>query len=130
MYCPRWLFLIPGTLLVVLGTSWRPILFFGPVISTASLIDLNTFISSCLLIVVGMQLLSFGAMSRYFAAIAGFLPQQPSRGAMVRHATTDRLALLPACSSSIGSALFGYAVSVWASADFGPLADPIDALAR
>ena len=125
MYCPRWLFIIPGSILVLLGTLLSVVLFFGPVRFQSLVIDLNTFISACLLVVVGVQLLSFGALSRYFAAITGFLPHSPRVVAMVRHATTDRLACLAAVLGLAGLSLFAYAVSTWAAVDFGPLSSPL-----
>ena len=125
MYCPRWLFIIPGSVLVLLGTLLSVALFFGPVRFQSLVIDLNTFISACLLVVVGVQLLSFGALSRYFAAITGFLPHSPRVVTMVRHATTDRLACLAAALGAAGVLLFAYAVSTWAGVDFGPLSSPL-----
>jgi Glycosyl transferase family 2 len=124
MYCPRWLFLIPGCALAGLGALLAAALFFGPLSFSNVGLDLNTFIASCLLVVVGVQLLSFGALARYFAAISGFLPNSPRVVKMMRYAATDRLVLVSAVLILIGFALFGYAVSAWATVDFGPLASP------
>ncbi len=125
MYCPRWLFVIPGASCLAVGGILSALLFFGPVTFPSIGLDLNSFITACMLILVGMQLLSFGALSRYFAAITGFLPDSPRVASMVRHATTDRLALAAGALMLLGVALFGFSLSAWAAVDFGPLANPI-----
>jgi len=45
--------------------------------------------------------------------------------AVLRHATTDRLALGGALLAMLGAAAFGYALNAWAMQDFGPLPDPM-----
>ena len=124
MYSPRWLFVVPGGLLVLLGAIVATVLFFGPLRFQSLVIDLNTFIIACLLVMVGMQLLSFGVLARYFAAIAGFLPHSPRVVTMVRHATTDKLVSLAAILVLAGLGFFAYAVSLWAAVNFGPLSSP------
>ena len=88
-------------------------------------LDLNTFIFACFLIVVGTQLLSFGGVSRYYATVAGLLPASARAQFLLRHVTTDRLVLMALAFTLIGLGLFSYAVSAWAARDFGPLPGPI-----
>lgn len=125
MYCPRWLFLVPGAVFFGLGASMAALLFLGPVNFPSLGLDLNSFITACMMVVIGIQLLSFGALSRYFAAITGFLPDSPRVATMVRHATTDRLTLVAAALVLAGLCLFGFSLSRWAAVGFGPLANPI-----
>lgn len=121
MYCPRWLFMIPGVSSIGLGCVLAALLFFGPITFPSVELDLNSFIAACMMIVVGMQILSFGALSRYFAAIAGFLPDSPRVSTMVRHATTDRMACAAGLLILTGLGLLGYSLLAWASVGFGPL---------
>jgi hypothetical protein len=89
-------------------------------------LDISTFISACFLAVAGVQLVSFGAISRHYAGLSGFLP--PTRGpsaAVFRYATTDHLALAGFLIVMVGAAVFGYALHAWAARDFGPLPDPM-----
>ena len=127
MFSPRWLFFIPGTCLMVIGLllgaalSWGPIKTFHNVV-----LDISTFISACFLAIVGVQLVSFGAISRHYAGLSGFLP--PSRGpsaVVFRYATTEHLALCGFVIAMVGAAVFGYALHAWAARGFGPLPDPI-----
>jgi hypothetical protein len=53
----------PGAVLTALGALLASLLFFGPVHFGANVIlDLNTFISACFLVVVGTQVMTFGAV--------------------------------------------------------------------
>ncbi|HEV7251685.1 MAG TPA: glycosyltransferase family 2 protein [Mesorhizobium sp.] len=122
MYNPRWLFMIPGAILTVCGAVLASMLFFGPIDLGGNLVlDLNTFIFACLLVVVGIQLVTFGALARYYATVTGFLPRSPRANALVRHLTTDRLALIGGACLLLGLSLFGYATASWAATGFGPL---------
>jgi glycosyltransferase involved in cell wall biosynthesis len=125
MYSPRWLFLIPGLSLIAIGLllvamlSWGPVTVYGDVV-----LDVNSFISGCFFTITGVQLISFGAISRAYAAISGYLPANARAKALLDHATTDRLALAGTLVAALGVAMFGYAIDVWAGQEFGPLPDP------
>jgi glycosyltransferase involved in cell wall biosynthesis len=125
MYSPRWLFVIPGATLIAIGTLLVAILYFGPLDFQSNVVlDLNSFVAACFFIIVGSQLLTFGALSRYYATITGFLPGSSRAKALVKHVTTDRLALLAGVLFCIGVLLFGSALIVWAGAGFGPITSP------
>lgn len=122
MYSPRWLFMIPGLILACLGAVVAAILFPGPlVVSEGLVLDLNSFIFSSFLVVAGIQLMTFGALARYYASITDFLPHSRRANALVEHLTTDRLVQLAAASFLVGCGLLGYAVISWAAVDFGTL---------
>lgn len=71
---------------------------------------------------LGAQLVSFGAISRSYAAISGFLPGNAPVMVLIRNAKTDRLAL--GCLQRwVG--VFGYAFTSGRKRDFGPLSDAI-----
>lgn len=125
MYNPRWLFFIPGTMLAGLGILLAAALFVGPLQVTGDLsLDFNSFVAACFMVVTGTQLVTFGALSRHYAARTGMLPATPGADWLQRNLSTDRLALGGGLALACGLALFGYAVADWASLGFGPLADP------
>ncbi|AZO10417.1 MULTISPECIES: glycosyltransferase family 2 protein [unclassified Mesorhizobium] len=122
---PRWMFFIPGTVLLSLGALLVTLLLLGPlqVIDNLSL-DLNTFVAACFMVVVGVQLLTFGAISRYYAEITGILPPNRRSDWLTRTISTDRLAANAGICFAGGALFFGYALLRWASLGFGPLDDP------
>ncbi|GLS40351.1 dolichol-P-glucose synthetase [Mesorhizobium tianshanense] len=124
VYNPRWMFFIPGTVLCGLGTLFAALLVFGPltVIDNLSL-DLNTFVAACFMVVTGVQLITFGVISRYYAEITGILPRSRRSDWLTRTMSTDRLAANAGICFAGGVLFFGYAVLRWAHLGFGPLDD-------
>jgi len=125
MYNPRWLFFIPGLSLCTLGALLSGLLFFGPLQVADNLsLDLNTFVAACFMVVVGVQLVTFGVLSRFYADITGVLPSNARSDWLARHISTDRLALNAGVCLLAGLGFFGYAVLSWAQLNFGPLSNP------
>ncbi len=125
MYSPRWLFFYPGGLLTALGVVLATVLFAGPVNLGAVQMDLNTFVAACLMIVAGVQLITFGVLSRTYAALTGFLPQGKVSEAILPHVSTESMALLGVGLIIAGLASFGYALSVWLGVNLGALLNPL-----
>jgi len=125
MYNPRWLFFIPGFSMIATGLLLAATLFFGPVkVFGDVILDIDSFISACFLIIVGVQFVSFGALSRSYAAIAGYLSRDTGSMTVLRHLTTDRLAVGGALLVAAGAATFSVALYAWALKGFGRLPDP------
>jgi glycosyltransferase involved in cell wall biosynthesis len=124
MYNPRWLFFIPGMTLFGVGLVFALLLLFGPlrVIDNMSL-DLNTFTAACFMMVAGVQLVTVGLISRYYAHVTGVLPATSRSDWLTRNISTDRLVLDAAVLLGAGILFFGYAVVRWANLGFGPLDD-------
>jgi hypothetical protein len=125
MYNPRWLFFFPGAVLGGLGTALAAALFVGPLQIAGDLsLDFNSFVAACFMVLTGTQLITFGALSRRYAARTGMLPATRGADWLVNNITTDRLALAAGATLLCGLLLFGSALLGWASLDFGDLRDP------
>ena len=124
MYSPRWLYLVPGFLLLGVGFILAFALLFGPLELANIVLDLNTLLVACCLAITGAQLVTFGALSRYFAVKSGFLPSPAIAEHMLRWANTERILQLGGALFVLGLVAFGYAMWSWARIDFGNLFDP------
>lgn len=126
MYTPKWLFFIPGAILTALGAALGMLLMMGPV-STAFgvVLDLNSFLAACMITIIGVQLLTFGALARSYASLIGMLPVGPHSRRIAELCTTDRLATLALALLIVGASLFGLAVLQWARVGFGDLVSPL-----
>ena len=126
MYNPRWLFVIPGIAIGVTGFLLAAALFFGPLQVLPGLsLDLNAFVAGCFMMAAGVQLITFGILSRYYAAITGLLPPSRNSTWLLENVHTDRLIMNAAICLAAGLAYFGYAVYAWGSVGFGPLVAPV-----
>lgn len=77
LYSPSWLFLYPGMLLILISGILSIFLFFGPVDIGFRYIDFHTFIGVGAIFYLGLNSLSFAAITRVFAFQAGLLPYTP-----------------------------------------------------
>lgn len=90
LYSPSWLFLYPGSLLVTLGGIMSVALFFGPVNIGFRYIDFHTFIAAGAMVYLGLNSLSFAAITRIFAFQTGLLPRTPRFFALFKYINLER----------------------------------------
>lgn len=74
LYSPRWLFFIPGCVLLVLGLFGSAILVAGPVHLGRLRLDVHTLVYTSACILLGFQLVSFYVFSRVYLVTHHFLP--------------------------------------------------------
>jgi glycosyltransferase involved in cell wall biosynthesis len=126
MYSPKWLFFYPGVLLILAGALLAGGLFLGPLRLDENLVlDNNTFVAACFMVISGVQLVSFAVLARHFAAVTGMLPPGFRSGWIVKHVTTDNVVRAAAGVLALGLATFGFAAWEWARVDFGLLENAI-----
>lgn len=75
LYSPNWLFLVPGMLLLLLGTGFGLRLQWAPWKIGPFGFDTNTLLVCSMAQVVGLQIFFFGIFARVFAVSEGLLPQ-------------------------------------------------------
>jgi len=77
IYSPRWLFLYPGILLMLIGIIASSILTRGAVTFAGIVFDVHTLLYTSLFIMIGFQFISFFVFSKVFAITNGLLPASP-----------------------------------------------------
>ena len=126
MYSPKWLFFYPGIFLTLFGLGLSAALMFGPIhLSKSVTLDFNSFLASTMLAIVGTQLITFGALARYYAALTRILPPNPRSDKILLLCKTDKLALWSLALLLLGGAVFAGSLIEWAKVDFGTLTNPI-----
>ena len=126
MYSPKWLFFYPGLLCVLFGLVLAAVLLPGQLwIGSHLSLGLNSFLTGCLLAIVGTQLITFGAVARYYAVVNGILPRGINSERIIYWCKTDRLILFALFLLISGGALFCVTLIKWAEVDFGLLPNPL-----
>ncbi len=120
MYSPRWLFLIPGAVLIVLGVVGYALALPGIQVFGATL-DVHTLLVASLAMLLGYQSLLFALFTKTFAITEGLMPRDRRLEAFFRHARLERGLLLGGASFLVGLGLIAVAWNRWRLADFGPL---------
>jgi hypothetical protein len=122
LHSPRWLFVYPGLLLVALGLLGSLLLSQGAVRVNPHLeLDVHTLAVACFAVLIGTQLVLFGALSRRYAMVEGFLPPPANFRDILMGLTLERVLWTAAGLLLAGAAGVGWAVWTWADANFGPL---------
>jgi glycosyltransferase involved in cell wall biosynthesis len=126
MYSPKWLFFYPGFLLTGVGVLLSAILLFGRTpLSSGLALDIHSFVTACMMTIVGVQLITFGAIARYYATVTGMLPRGPMSDRIVSWCKTDRFVEVAALFILAGAAMFAASLWQWARINFGDIADPL-----
>jgi glycosyltransferase involved in cell wall biosynthesis len=76
LYSPRWLFLIPGITLMILGLISSVSLITGPLRFFGKTLDIHTLVYTSGFILLGFQFISFYFFTRIYAVTHGLVPRQ------------------------------------------------------
>lgn len=120
MYSPRWLFLYPGMLLILLGLVGYGLALPGVQVFGANL-DAHTLLFASLFVLAGYQSIQFAAFTRTFAVSEGLLPSSPGLRRLERIFNLERGLALGLLTMLGGVILLGLAVHEWWLVNFGNL---------
>ncbi len=120
MCSPKWLFLLPGFLLLMLGAVATALALPGITIGPATF-DAHTLLFGSLAFILGYQAIVFAIMTKSFAVSEGFVPKDDRLLRFYRVATLERGLILGVLASLAGVMLLGVAVLQWKQAGFGAL---------
>lgn len=123
LYSPRWLFLYPGLLLIVIGLAVSLWLLPGPRLIGHIELDINTLTYAAFMILAGFQAVIFAIFSKVFAITGGLLPQDAQMDGLLKQVTLERGLILSMVLIVIGLGSSVAAMFYWSSRQFGPL-DP------
>ena len=120
IYCPRWLFLIPGIVLVLGGLLGYALVLPGLTIGKVTF-DAHTLLFASLAILCGYQSILFHVFAKTFAIGEGLLPNDAQLQRFYRIMNLERGLLAAAGLLALGVALLMLAVLEWRRVDFGDL---------
>jgi glycosyltransferase involved in cell wall biosynthesis len=120
MFSPRWLFLVPGVVLILLGIAaysialpgvqWRGVNF-----------DVHTLLFATLFIICGYQAIVFAILTKTFGITEGLLPPDARMNRLWQLMNLERGLILGVVGFLAGIALLVIAVIQWWRVDFGAL---------
>ncbi|MCX8108291.1 MAG: glycosyltransferase family 2 protein [Verrucomicrobiae bacterium] len=120
IYSPRWLYFLPGMVLVAAGLIGYALALPGARVGRATL-DAHTLLFASLFILCGYQAILFGLLTKAFSVAEGLLPPDPAIGWFRRVITLERGLMLSAVALVAGLTLLGSAVNEWRKVNFGNL---------
>jgi glycosyltransferase involved in cell wall biosynthesis len=121
MYSPRWLFLYPGAMALIVGLLLSTILSHGLVSIGSISLDIHSFLVSSFTVVIAVEAISFALVARRFAGRHGFIPRSERFDHVLEWLTLERVVLPAAVVAMAGALTVGWCVFTWAVKGFGPL---------
>jgi hypothetical protein len=120
---PRWLFLYPGAVLLVLGSVLTGTLYFAPLRIGEAGLDIHSMLYASAAALLGLQLCLFALFARVSAQNAGLMASHPRLERFLAAFTLERGILLGACTALAGFVWSAAAFWHWRETGFGAL-DP------
>jgi glycosyltransferase involved in cell wall biosynthesis len=121
LYSPRWLFLYPGALLMLVGALVSLWLLPGPQHFGGVSLDVHTLIYAALAIIIGFQAVIFALFTKTFAITEGLLPPDPRLDRLYKFVTLETGLIVGAAVFVVGLIGSLFAISLWGSRAFGEL---------
>jgi glycosyltransferase involved in cell wall biosynthesis len=121
LYSPRWLFLVPGIVLMVVGLATSLVLLPGTVFIGTIGFDFHTLVFSAALIVIGFNATAFAVLSRVFASRVSLLPDKRSVQQIDRFFNLETGLMIAGAMLASGAAIAVFTFWQWSLTNFGPL---------
>ena len=120
MYSPRWLFLLPGIALLLLGGTGYALAMPGARVAGAEL-DVNALLFASLFVILGYQSILFAILTKAFAVAQRLLPSTRPVERFFAVFNLERGLVAGALVTALGITLLAAVLLQWASSDFGAL---------
>ncbi len=129
LFSPRWLFLMPGIFLSLLGIVFAARLSFGNFQLGGILFNVGTLAVACMTIIIGCQLVAFAFFVKVFAIAEGLLPDDPKLTRVFKIFTLEKGIVVGLLVLLGGIFLLAQSVWIWRMNHYG-LLDPSENLRR
>jgi hypothetical protein len=121
MYSPRWTFLVPGVLLIAIGTMIAIWLLPGPRRVGGVTFDVHTLLFAAGAVLLGAQAVGFAIFARVFATRSGLLPPDEEFEELLGVFSLEVGVTLGLVVLLTGLGLAVYALGEWRSLAFGEM---------
>ncbi len=121
LFSPRWLFVWPGLLLLVIGLGLFVPLSLGPVQIGKIQFNTNTLLVAGMMVIVGFQILFFGVFTKLYCVARGLMPDSQRFSSLFGLYSLERGIGAGLAVFAIGLGFLAAAVLKWKAADFGHL---------
>lgn len=121
LFSPRWLFLVPGLLLSVLGVIVAAMLARNDIKLGRIVLNVGALLVACMTVIVGFQLVAFAFFTKVFVLAEGLLPEDPKLTRAFKIFTLEKGLLLGLLVLLGGTMLLAHSIWIWQQANFGTL---------
>ncbi|MFH0954254.1 MAG: glycosyltransferase [Verrucomicrobiota bacterium] len=120
IYCPRWLFFVPGLLLILLGLVGYGLALPGLRIARIHF-DAHTLLFASVFMICGYQAILFSILAKTFAVQEGLVPEDPRLARFFSFVSLEKGLLIGFAGCVVGAWLLLAAVNRWRLTGFADL---------
>jgi len=121
LYSPKWLFFVPGCLLIFLGIIGYVLGLPGLTIAGRIHFDVHTLLFSSFFITSGFQAILFAILTKTFAINEKMVPEDKRLDWLYKTVNLENGLLISLLMLVTGLILLGFTVNEWRNTDFGNL---------
>jgi Glycosyl transferase family 2 len=121
LFSPRWLFFLPGLVLLTLGLAIGAAVLPHPFSLGSVKFDVDTLVAASAMVVIGFQSVLFWLFTQVYAGSEGFLPEQPKVQRVLGALSLERGLLAGVAIGLAGLAGLIFSLVYWGGQRFGSL---------
>jgi Glycosyl transferase family 2 len=121
LFSPRWLFFLPGLVLLVAGLVIGGIVAPHPLSVGPVTFDVDTLVAASAMVVIGFQSVLFWLFTQVYAGSEGFLPEEPTVQRVLGKLSLERGLLTGGLIGAAGLAGLIFSLLYWNGQKFGQL---------
>ena len=121
LFSPRWLFFLPGLVLLIAGLAVGAIVVPHPFRVGGVTFDVDTLVAASAAVVIGFQSVLFWLFTQVYAGSEGFLPEEPKVQRLLEKLSLERGLLLGAAIGAAGLAGLIVSLLYWNGQKFSHL---------
>ncbi|MBC8754312.1 glycosyltransferase family 2 protein [Kordia sp. YSTF-M3] len=121
LYSPRWLFLYPAFIMIIVGTILSTILIMNPLTFGGIVFDVHTLLYTASSVVVGFQFLAFYALTKIFAVENGLLPKSDRYHKLFKIFNLEKGLIVGFLTLAVGIYLSVHGLLDWKATSFSDL---------
>jgi glycosyltransferase involved in cell wall biosynthesis len=119
IYSPRWLFLIPGMVLSLLGSLLTITLYFRSIRLDGVVLDAGTMMLAAVFVIIGVQLMGFAITTKVFAIGERLVPDSPKLSHLFKIFNLERGLIFGTIVLVSGLTVLTVAFCNWRTAHYG-----------
>jgi hypothetical protein len=121
LFSPRWLFFLPGLVLLIAGLAIGAIVVPHPFSVGAVTFDVDTLVAASAMVVIGFQAVLFWLFTQVYAGSEGFLPEEPKVQRVLEKLSLERGLMAGGAIGLAGLAGLVFSLLYWNGRKFGQL---------
>src|SRR5580693_7836539 len=121
LFSPRWLFFLPGLVLLIAGLAIGAVVVPHPFKVGSVTFDVDTLVAASAMVVIGFQAVLFWLFTQVYAGSEGFLPEEPKVQRLLGKLSLERGLLLGAAVGLAGLIGLIFSLLYWDGYSFGHL---------